>query len=99
MAIRCSLNGSLTTLLALSKTIVARPSGSNIGQWGSFGILGLPVRANAIQASLTLSAKAIASGPPPVKLAQILTLSKAKGHSMLCGDFSSPPCTGVAQAK
>ena len=45
---RCSRNGSLTTLLELSMTMVARSFTLNSGQGGSFGVLGLPVRANAI---------------------------------------------------
>jgi hypothetical protein len=99
IAIRFSRNGSLTILLEALMTMVARSAPVKTGQWGSLGVLGSPVRANAIQASLTLSASAIASWPPPVSLAQITTLSKAEGHSMLRGDFSCPPCTGVSHAK
>ena len=64
-------------------TIVARSLASYAGQCGNFGVFGSPVRAKAIQASLTLSARAMASAPPPVIRAEIFTLSKAKGISMV----------------
>src|SRR6187200_614995 len=94
---RCSRIGSFTSLLSLLNTIVGRSVALNGVQRGSFGVFGLPVRANAIQASLTLSASAIASGPPPVNRVAALTLSKANGISIVCGDFNRPPSAGVSQ--
>src|SRR6202451_1767856 len=99
MAMRCSRIGSFSTLLSLLNTIVGQSVELNAGQLGSFGVFGLPVRAKAIQASLTLSARAMASAPPPVIRAEILTLSNANGISMVWGDFRRPPCTGVSQVK
>ena len=58
--------GSCSTRLRVSITIVGRSLALNAGHRGSFGVLGFPVRAKAIHASLTLSASAMASGPPPV---------------------------------
>src|SRR5579872_2767827 len=84
IARRCSRSGSLTTLLVLLMTIVARSLLSYAGQRGSFGVLGSPLLAKAIHASLTLSARAIASAPPPVSRSEILTLSNANGISMVC---------------
>ena len=59
---RCSRIGSFSTRLWLLKTIVGRFLGSNAGQRGNLEMFGSPRRANAIQASLTLSASACASG-------------------------------------
>ena len=36
---------------------------------------------------------------PPVNREEIFTLSKAKGISIVCGDFSRPPSTGVSHRK
>src|SRR5215469_17931966 len=99
IAILCSRSGSLTTSHLLFITMVARSVELNVGQRGILGLLGFPVRANAIQVSLSLSARAIASGPPPVSLAEIFTLSKANGISMVCGDLRRPPCTGLSHLK
>src|SRR5579863_10435956 len=99
MAARCSRMGSLTTLLWLLITMVDRLVALNAGQCGSLGVFGSPVLANAIQASLTLSASAMASAPPPVRREVIFTLSKTKGISIVCGDFRRPPATGVSHVK
>lgn len=61
------------------------------GEYGpvrEFRGIGITRPREAIQASLTLSARDIASGFPPVSLADIWTLSKAKRISMLCGDLN-----------
>src|SRR5207248_2151226 len=86
------LLSSSGTVLWLLNTIVGRSLALNAGQRGSFGVLGSPFRANAIQASLTLSASAGASGLLDVRR-ELLTLSNAKGISIVCGDFSRPPST------
>src|SRR5262249_1580474 len=98
IATRCSRSGSLSTLLSLLKTIVARSLGLNAGQRGSFPVLGSPFRANAIHESLTLSARSCASGLLEVNR-DVLMLSKANGISMVCGDFNLPPSTGDSQRK
>src|SRR5688572_8096031 len=98
MAIRCSRIGSFSALLSLLNTMVGQSLGLNAGQRGSLGVLGLPVRANASQALLTLSARAGASGLVAVRR-DAFTLSNAKGISMVCGDFSRPPSIGDSQRK
>src|SRR5262245_50085695 len=96
---RCSRIGSFSTRLSLLNTIVGRSVALKGVQRGSLGVFGLPVRANAIHVSLTLSASAIAPGPPPVRRVAALTLSNANGISIVCGDLSRPPSTGVSQRK
>src|SRR5215471_14366140 len=82
IASRCSRMGSFSTLLSLLKTIVGLSFGLNDGHRGSFGVLGSPFRANAIHASLTLSARVCASGLLDVSR-DALTLSNAKGISIV----------------
>ena len=86
IATRCSRSGSFSTLLWLLNTMVGRSLGLNAGHWGSLGVFGLPVLANAIHALLTLSASAGASGLPDVMLL-VLILSNANGISMVWGDL------------
>src|SRR6266566_5157148 len=57
IANRCSRIGSFSTLLTLLKTIVGRSFALNCGHRGNLGVFGSPVRAKAIHASLTLSAR------------------------------------------
>src|SRR5690349_13483835 len=98
MAIRCSRSGSFCTLHSLLKTMVGRSFGWNAGHCGSLEVFGLPVFANAIQALLTLSARAGASGLSLV-IRLVLILSNANGISMVWGDLSRPPSMGVSQRK
>src|SRR5688572_18799500 len=99
MTRRCSRIGSFTSLLSLSITIVGRSVALKGAQRGSFGVFGFPVLAKAIHASLTLSASATASGPPPVRRVAALTLSNANGISIVCGDLRRPPSAGVSHRK
>jgi hypothetical protein len=82
IAIRCSRIGSFCTLLWLSKTIVGRLADLNGGQRGNLEVFGSPLLANAIQASLTLSARAGACGLPAVNR-EAFRLSNANGISIV----------------
>src|SRR5580765_1130907 len=87
MAMRCSPSGSFSTRLSLLKTIVGRSVALNAAHLGNRDVLGLPLLAKAIQAALTLSARAWASGLVDVRRDSLM-LSNANGISIVCGDFS-----------
>src|SRR3954468_10829573 len=77
---RC--RGLFTARLIVSKTIVGRCSLLKGGHAGNPGALGDPVRANAIQAALMVSATFCASGAPgPMRDSERATLSNTSGTS------------------
>jgi hypothetical protein len=77
---------------------VGRSFALNAAHLGNREVLGSPLRAKAIQAALTLSARAWASGLVDVRRDSLM-LSNAKGISIVCGDFSRPPSTGDSHRK
>src|SRR6185503_4525307 len=98
MTTRGPRSGSDATRHSLLNSIVSRAVAEYAGHFGSFGVLGSPVRANATHAALVFPASAYASGIFEISGPAISMLLNTNGILMVCGDRICPPPSGVSQS-